>query len=260
VPVLSAIGSYGLAIVALTIIIKVVLSPIYQFQLMTSRRSMEQQRKIGPELTALKKKHKGDPQKQQEEMMKLYREHGINPLGPLMGCLPALVQLPILTALYWVFWGNAHSNAFPSAHFLFLPNLNDNPNQHPLLAGLPIPDIVYLIIPLLAAATTFVQSKMLQQPPNPYATEQEQQTQQVAQSMQVMMPVMIGIFAISTPAGLGLYWFVSNCIAIIQQYLVTGWGSLRPRPAPPPPPPPTPGSSTPNQPGRKPRRPRRPRR
>jgi YidC/Oxa1 family membrane protein insertase len=256
VPFFNAIGAYGLAIVILTVVIKLVLWPLYQLQLSLSRKSMLEQRKIAPELAALRKKHKGDPQKQQEEMMKLYKEHGVNPLGPLMGCLPALVQFPILTALYWVFLGNAHSDAFP-AHFLFVPNLNDSPSAHPLLPGLPIPTLVYLVFPLLAAATTFVQSKMIQQPPNPYATEQEQQTQQMTQSMQVMMPLMIAVFAISTPAGLGLYWFVSNCVAIIQQYFVTGWGALRPANGPPtPPPPPASGSGN----GRSVRKPRRPRR
>jgi hypothetical protein len=98
--------------------------------------------------------------------------------------------------------------------------------SHPLVAGLPIPIPAYLIVPILAGVTTFVQSRMMQQPPNPVATEQEQQAQQVNQSMQVVMPLMICYFAVITPAGLGLYWFVSNCFAIIQQYFVTGWGGL----------------------------------
>ena len=240
----------------LTIVIKLILWPLYQLQLSLSRRSMNEQRRIAPELAALRKRYKSDPQKQQEEMMKLYKEHGVNPLSPLMGCLPALLQFPILTALYYVFLGNARANVFPSAHFLFIPNLNDYPSAHPLLPGLPIPNIIYLIVPLLAAATTFVQSRMLQQPPNPLATEQEQQAQQMTQTMQVMMPLMIAYFAVITPAGLGLYWFVSNCIAIIQQYLVTGWGSLRPS-GPPPPPPDAPGKSGGGSSGKKPRRPRK---
>jgi YidC/Oxa1 family membrane protein insertase len=71
---------------------------------------------------------------------------------------------------------------------------------------------------------------MMQQPRNPGASEQEQQAQQMTQTMQVMMPLMITYFALVTPAGLGLYWFVSNCFAIIQQYLVNGWGGrLRPQ-------------------------------
>jgi YidC/Oxa1 family membrane protein insertase len=228
IPFLKEVGAYGLAIVVLTIIIKAILSPLFQLQISLSRRAMDQQRKLAPEVAALRKKHKGE--KLNQEMMKLYREHGVNPLGGAAGCLPAVVQMPILIALYYVFYGAARAGTFKPAHFLFVPNLNDVPGAHPLVHGfpVPIPILSYAIIPLLAAATTFVQSKMIQQPPNPGATEQEQTQQQMAQSMQVMMPLVIAYFALVTPAGLGLYWFVSNCFAIVQQYFVTGWGSLRP--------------------------------
>jgi len=226
VPFLQTMGAYGLAIVVLTILIKTVLSPLYHFQLSVSRRSMLEQRKIAPELAELRKKYKNDPQKQQAAMMELYKEHGINPLGGLTGCIPALLQLPILTALYYVFYGNARAHRYPSDHFLWIQHLNDFPSAHPLIPGLPIPTLAYLVIPLLAAATTFVQSRMMQQPPNPMATEQEQQAQQMTRTMQVVMPLMIAYFAFVTPAGLGLYWLVSNCFAIIQQYFVTGWGGL----------------------------------
>jgi YidC/Oxa1 family membrane protein insertase len=226
-PVVAAIGAYGLAIMVLTIIVRLVLAPLFHLQLRIGRRSMEQQKKVAPELAELRKKYKNDPQKQQQEMMALYREHGINPLGGLSGCLPALLQFPILTGLYYVFYGNARAHTFAD-HFLFVPHLNDLPSTHPLIPGLPIPTFVYLVIPLLAAATTFVQSRMMQQPLSPVPTEQEQQTQQMTRTMQVMMPLMIAYFAIVTPAGLGLYWFVSNCFSIIQQYFVTGWGGLRP--------------------------------
>jgi YidC/Oxa1 family membrane protein insertase len=228
VGVLQAIGAYGVAVIVLTIIIKSILSPLYQMQISLSRRAMEQQRKVAPELAALRKKYKGE--KLNQEMMKLYKEHGVNPLGGAAGCLPAVVQIPILTALYYVFYGAARTSEFGLAHFLFVPNLNDTPASHALVHGLPIPVPAYAIIPLLAAATTFVQSKMIQQPRNPLASEQEQQTQQMAQSMQVMMPLVIAYFAVVTPAGLGLYWFVSNCFAIVQQYFVTGWGGLRRQP------------------------------
>jgi YidC/Oxa1 family membrane protein insertase len=224
--VIQAIGAYGLAIMLLTIAIKVLLAPLFQLQLALSKRSIEQQRRLAPELAELKKKHKSNPQAQQAATMQLYRERGINPLSNLSGCLPALLQFPILTALYYVFFGNAQHKLFAD-HFLFIPHLNDTPSLHPLIPGLPIPTLVYLVIPLLAAATTFVQSRMMQQPPNPAASEQEQQAQQMTQTMQVMMPLMITYFAFITPAGLGLYWFVSNCFAIIQQYLVNGWGGLR---------------------------------
>jgi YidC/Oxa1 family membrane protein insertase len=258
VPALAWIGAYGLAIVVVTIGIKLILAPLYHFQLSLSRRAMQDQRKLAPELAVIRKRYKNDPQKQQQETMKLYKEHGVNPLGSLSGCLPALLQFPILTALYYVFLGNATSQKY-LAHFLFIPDLNTTPGQHPLIPGLPIPNIIYLIIPLLAALTTFVQSRMIQQPPNPVATEQEQQAQQMTQSMQVMMPLMIMYFAVITPAGLGLYWFISNCVAIIQQYFVTGWGNLLPKdkPSPPSKPPARPNKGPDRSSGDKPRRPRK---
>jgi len=227
-PALAAVGAYGLAIMAVTVLVRLVLAPLFQLQLSLGRRTMENQRTLTPQLTDIRKTFKNDPQKLQAATMQLYREHGINPLGGLSGCLPALLQFPILTALYWVFLGNTKNGTIVD-HFLFVPHLNQTPMAHPLLAGLPIPTLVYLVIPLLAAATTFVQSRMMQQAPSPAATEQEQQQQQMTRTMQVMMPVMIAYFAFITPAGLGLYWLISNCVSIIQQYFVTGWGGLRPQ-------------------------------
>ena len=225
-PLVGALGAYGLAIVVLTILVRLVLAPLFHLQLSLSRRTMEQQRKLAPHLTELRKKYKDEPQKQQAAMMQLYREHGVNPLGGLSGCLPALLQLPIISALYWVFYGNTQNGTIVD-HFLFVPHLNKIPMTHPLVPGLPIPTLVYLVIPLLAAATTFLQSRMMQQPLGPGATEQQLQQQQMTRTMQVMMPLMIAYFAFITPAGLGLYWFISNCFSIIQQYFVSGWGGLK---------------------------------
>jgi len=231
VPALATIGAYGLAIVVLTIAIRLILSPLQQFQLVTQRKSMLEQRKLAPEVGELRKKYKKEPQKLQAEMTKLYAEHGINPFAGLVGCLPLVVQLPILTALYYVFQGFA-KNATGPAHFLFIPNLNDNPNHHlllPLLGSIGIPDPAYLLFPLLAAATTYVQTKMLQMPPAPNLTDQEAQAQQMQKMMVWMSPLMIGYFALNVPAGLGLYWFIGNCVGIIQQYFVVGWGNLLPK-------------------------------
>jgi YidC/Oxa1 family membrane protein insertase len=230
VPILATIGAYGVAIVVLTIGIRLILSPLQQFQLTTQRKSMLEQRKLAPEVGELRKKYKKEPQKLQAEMTKLYAEHGINPFAGLVGCLPLVVQLPILTALYYVFTGFAH-HATAAAHFLFIPNLNDNPNHHLLVSlvnGIGIPDPSYLVFPLLAAATTYVQTKMLQMPPAPNLTDQEAQAQQMQKMMVWMSPLMIGYFALNVPAGLGLYWFIGNCVGIIQQYFVVGWGNLLP--------------------------------
>jgi YidC/Oxa1 family membrane protein insertase len=228
VPVIATVGAYGVAIVILTIIIRLALAPLQQFQLVTQRRTMVEQRKLAPQVAEIRKKYKNDREKVNTETMKLYQEHGVNPLGGLVGCLPLLVQSPILIALYYVF-RNFASSQHLAAPFLFIPNLNENPNHHLLVAGLPIPALAYLILPVLAAATTLVQSRMLQMPPLPNPTEQEQQTQQMQRTMILLSPLMIGYFAITVPAGLGLYWFVGNCVSIIQQSFVVGWGNLLPR-------------------------------
>jgi YidC/Oxa1 family membrane protein insertase len=227
VPIIDSIGAYGVAIIVLTITIRLILSPLQQFQLVTQRRTMVEQRKLGPQVAELRKKYKKDQTKLNAETMKLYQEHGVNPLGGLVGCLPLIVQLPILTALYYVFQGFAKAG-HPPQPFLFVSNLNDNPSHHYLISGLPIPVPAFLVFPLLAALTTLVQSRMLQMPPAPNPTEQELQTQSMQRTMVWLSPLMIGYFALNVPAGLGLYWFVGNCVSIIQQSFVVGWGNVLP--------------------------------
>ena len=229
IAILDFIGSYGLAIIVVTIIIRLILAPLQQFQLVTQRRTMAETRKLAPYVAELSKKYKKDPQKLNAERMKLYQEHGINPLGGMIGCLPLIVQIPILTALFYVFRDWA-PHAHVVAHFLFVPNLNDNPSAHVLLHGLPIPipGPAYLIFPLLAAITTLIQTRMLQMPPTPNPTDQEAQTQQMQRTMLWISPLMIGYFALNVPAGLGLYWFIGNCVSIIQQSFVVGWGNVLP--------------------------------
>jgi len=231
--VIQTIGAYGVAIVVLTVAIRVILAPLQQFQLITQRKAMVEQRKLAPQMAELAKKYKKDQQRLAAERMKLFQEHGINPYGQFIGCLPVVVQMPVLIALYYVFTGFARSHDVV-AHFLFIPNLNDNPNHHLLIAGLPyLPAPAYLVFPLLAAITTFVQSKMLQMPPSPSPTDQEQQQQQMQRTMVLISPLMIGWFALNVPAGLGLYWFVGNVVGIIQQSFVVGWGQLWPSRAKP---------------------------
>jgi YidC/Oxa1 family membrane protein insertase len=226
-PVIEQIGSYGVAIIVLTIIIRLALAPLQQFQLITQRKTMVEQRKLAPQVGELRKKYKKDPQKLNAEMMKLYQEHGVNPLGGLVGCLPLIVQIPILTALYYVLTDFARNHHI-AAHFLFVPNLNENPLHHTMFAGLPIPSPEYLVFPILAAITTLIQSRMLQMPPPPNPTEQEAQAAQMQRTMVWLSPLMIGYFAMSVPAGLGLYWFVGTCVSIIQQSFVVGWGNVLP--------------------------------
>lgn len=214
------IGPFGLAVIFLTVGIKLVLSPIFQYQLVTSRRVQAEQRKIAPQLAALRKKYRKDPQRLNQEMMALYREHNINPLAQMSGCLPALIQTPILIALYWAIFGAQSSIGITDFHFLWMAHLDTralgsaNFLLHPGV----------LVLPILSGLTTYISSKMLM--PAGGMPGQDQSQAAVTQSMTTIMPIMVAFFALQFPAALALYWTVSNLFAIGQQYFVTGWGSL----------------------------------
>lgn len=218
-PIAEAIGPFGVAIILLTIIIKTIISPIFQYQLTTSRRVQAEQRRIAPELAAIRKKYKKDPQKMNQETMALYRQHGINPLAQMSGCLPALIQSPILIALFYVI-RDAHQT-LPIHDFKFLGvSLNMTALQPGQFVALAI------LLPVLAAATTFVQTKMMT-PAGGMASADPTQAA-MTRNMTLMMPVVIGVISLQFAAALALYWVVSNLFSIGQQYFITGWGSLTP--------------------------------
>ena len=218
-PIADAIGPFGVAIVLLTILIKLILSPVLQYQLATSRRVQAEQRRIAPQLSALRKKYKKDPQRLNQETLALYKEHGINPLAQMSGCLPALLQSPILIALFYVI-RDAH-NTLHIHDFKFLGISLDHtalqPGQFVALA---------ILLPILAGLTTFVQTKMMT-PPGAMAAQDPTQAA-MTQNMTMIMPVFIGIISLNFAAALALYWVVSNLFSIGQQYFITGWGSLSP--------------------------------
>jgi len=217
-PIVQSIGAFGVAIVFLTIIIKLIISPIFQYQLTTSRRVQAEQRKIAPQLAQIRKKYKKDPQKLNQETMALYKEHNINPLAQMSGCLPALVQSPILIALFYVI-RDAHKT-LPIHDFKFLGiALNLTATQRGQFA-------LALLLPVLAGLTTFVQTKMMTPPGGMGAADPTQQA--MTQNMTLIMPVFIGFISLNFAAALALYWVVSNLFSIGQQYFITGWGSLSP--------------------------------
>ena len=179
-------GSYGLAIILLTVIIKIALYPLTAKQL----NSMKAMQKIQPELKKLQKKYKDSPQILQQKMMELYQKEGVNPLA---GCLPLLIQMPILMAMYYALFNFDYGEVAPS--FLWLPSLSE-------------PDPIY-ILPLLSAFTTFLQQKISM-------TEMTPQTK----IMMIMMPLFIGWISLNFPAGLVLYWVTMNVVQIVQQLWV----------------------------------------
>ncbi len=177
----SVSGSYGLAIILLTVTIRLVLAPLT----LSQSKSMEAMKALQPKMNALQQKYKDDPEEYQRRVMELYKEHNINPLS---GCLPMLIQLPFLWALFAVL-----RNYDFGTGFLWLTSLSE-------------PDPLY-ILPVLSALTTYIQMMMT-------SADASQK------SMMLIMPIFIGYISISFPAGLVLYWVVSNLFSMGQQYLI----------------------------------------
>ena len=180
--------SYGVAIILVTVLIRVVLAPISirQFE------SMRQMQRLQPEMKALQERHKGEPQKLQQAQAELFREYKVNPLA---GCLPLLVQLPFLWGLYYAL---LHIN-YHNAGFLWIQNLGQ-------------PDHRY-ILPILSGLTTLLSTRMTMST----SMQSQDRTQQII--MMLFMPAIIVYFTIRYPAGLALYWTVSQILTVLQQYL-----------------------------------------
>jgi YidC/Oxa1 family membrane protein insertase len=162
-------------------------------------RSAERMRAVQPRMKALQEKYKDDRQRQSEELMKLYREEGINPLG---GCLPLLLQFPVLVGLFYAL---RSSIGLRHAHFV---SWIDDLSQPDLLFTLPGVDFPVRLLPLLMGASMYFQQKMT-------PTTGMDPTQ--ARMMLVMMPAMMLLISYTFPSGLVLYWTVSNLLGIGHQ-------------------------------------------
>ena len=211
-------SNFGLAIIALTIIVRVVTLPLTLKQLRATKGMQELQ----PKLAELQQKYGKDRQKMAQEQMRLYKESGMSPAGCL---LPMLVQMPIWIALF-----QAILLALAVAPESLL-NMSRYLYSWPVVyAMLPLgSEFLWLnlaegnfILAILVGGTMWVQQKMV----TPVTTDPRQQTQ--SRMMLWMMPLMFGFFCLTFPSGLALYWLVSNVITIVIQYYMTGWGALVP--------------------------------
>jgi YidC/Oxa1 family membrane protein insertase len=192
-------GSYGIAILILTIIVRVLFWPLTH----KSTESMKRMQELQPQMAALKEKYKDNPQRMQQETMALYKENKVNPMG---GCLPMFVQIPVFIALFAVL-RSAIELRYSS--FLWIRDLSEPEN---LFAGM-IPVVGSLnILPIVMAATMMWQQK-LTTGANAAATPEQKQQQKM---MAVMMPIMMLFFFYSMPSGLVLYWTTSQVIMIAQ--------------------------------------------
>ena len=177
-------GSYGLAIILLTIIIKMILYPLTAKQI----KSMKAMQELQPKLKKLQDKYKDNPQMMQQKLATLYKDAGVNPIA---GCLPMLIQMPILMGMYYALFNFDYGGAEPS--FLWLPSLSQT-------------DPTY-VLPILSALTTFLQSKMSM-------TEVNSQSRVIM----IVMPLFIGWISLNFPSGLVLYWVTMNIVQIAQQW------------------------------------------
>lgn len=235
-------GALGFSIMFLTILIRVLVWPFMSSQIKATKKMAD----LKPHLDAIKEKHKGDKQALASAQMVLYKEHGVNPAG---GCLPAIIQIPVFIALYQSIihvlptGGNiAYINSL-----LYFPQLKLPSSLDPNFLGLNLGvkpsqfashGFLLLLIPLLTAGLTFVQSKMaLPKPVKKYPSDSKKEVKekegmeesmgQVQSQMVYMMPIMIGYFAFNFPIGLAIYWNMYTILGILQQYRVAGWGGLK---------------------------------
>lgn len=182
--------SYGIAIIIMTIGIKAILAPLTAKQV----KSMKGMQKLQPKMKEIQNKYKNDPQRAQQEIAKMYKELGVNPLS---GCLPLLVQMPFLIAIFYALQGYPYDPAYES--FLWLPSLGEA-------------DHLY-ILPVLSALSTFVMSKQTAQDATGAGAGQQK-------IMQIFMPLFIGYISLNFPSGLVIYWVVSNIFQMIQQFFI----------------------------------------
>jgi len=192
------IPNYGLAIILITVLVRVATWPIMARQM----KSAERMRELMPRIKELQEKYKDDRQKQSEETFKLYRETGVNPLG---GCLPMVLQLPVFIGLFFALQSSIDLRHAP--FFLWIDDLS----APATLFMLPGVDFPVRILPILMGASMFIQQKMMPQTGMDPAQ---------AKMMLIMMPGMMLVISYTFPSGLVLYWMVSNVLGIAHQLWV----------------------------------------
>jgi YidC/Oxa1 family membrane protein insertase len=200
------LGNWGWTIIVLTILIKLAFFPLSA----ASYRSMAKMKLVTPKMTAIRERHKNDPQKMNAAMMDLYKTEKINPLG---GCLPIVVQIPVFIALYWVLLASVEMRNAPWLgwiHDLSAPDTLFGSIPMPLLGLMPVG-----LLPILMAITMFIQTKLNPTPPDP-----------IQAKVMLFMPIAFSFMFFFFPSGLVLYWVVNNVLSIGQQWAITKKSTL----------------------------------
>lgn len=214
--------SLVLAIVIFTILTRVVTYPLTAAQLKSSKKMQE----VAPRLAELKEKYGKDREKMAQAQMELYREAGVNPLG---GCLPLLIQFPVLIGLYGAIYAGLAQTPLQFvdlSHRLLIPGLSDLlPLKSTFLwMHLGQPDST-MILPILTVVTTWLQMKLMTPVPS---GDSKDPSAAMSRNMTTIMPLMIGLFSLSFASGLSIYWIVSNVVGVVQYALMgkLNWGAL----------------------------------
>lgn len=216
--------SWGLAIIGVVLTVRLVTFPIAQIGLKQQAKMMAEQAKIKPFMDKINEKYKDDPAKKNQEMMKLYREHNINPLGMFKGCLWMIIQLPVFYALYRLL---SQSFDLRGASFLWIKDLSAPDHLFALPFAIPMLGSFFNLLPMLTSATQMILSKLSY---NPNAISDPNQAAMQKQ-MTYFVPIMVFVMTYSFPSGLTLYWMISNIWQLFQQQFVNK-KILKPPPRP----------------------------
>ena len=237
-------GAIGISIVVLTLLVRAILIPLYRRQLISQRRMQMLQ----PELSEIKRRFKGDQMKQRVAQQELMKERGVNPVA---GCLPLLLQLPLLFIMYSVIQ-NGLTNQDPRAMLqvagvtlvdIDCKNIINGvldaarpciDTQVPLLGDVSKPEILFRIpgidfgvsgLAIISSVLQLIQSRMMLTPPDP--TNDDPNVRIQRQTM-LFLPLISILYGGILPAGLFIYWIVATVFSIVQQYLIVGWGAMFP--------------------------------
>ena len=199
----SFTGSAGLAIIVFTIIIKTLLLPLT----IKATRSSKAMQEVAPKIKEIQKKYGKDRARASQETMALYQQHGVNPMA---GCLPMLIQIPIFFGLYRAIFNLSEGNVGEWGQgFLWLDSLSQ-----------PDP---WKLLPIMAGLFQFVQTRMMRPANQPKSDDPQQQIMNV---MMNFMPLMVVLFGWGFASGPVIYWVTQSVYSVIQQWFITGWGSL----------------------------------
>ena len=216
-------SNFGVAIIVFTVLVRLAMTPLTVKQ----SRSMKRMTSLQPKMKEIQEKYKDDKQLVSRETMKLYKEHGVNPIG----CLgPMVIQMPIFFGLFWALRGTLPSTPERlvdlSRHlYSWLPQVNQAVplEGHFLwmdLAKYSSQNPVPFLLPVLVGASMWLMQKMSAMPS---VSPQQESTNRM---MLWLMPIMFGFFTLNFESGLALYWIVSNVIGVVIQGFITGWGPI----------------------------------